>query len=234
MSSWAKPVPPDTRSEDTRFAELYGRYYRSVHAYCRRRLASDAVDDAVAEVFLTAWRRLHEMPDGDSALIWLYGAAHHVIGNQWRGAARYRRLKARMRTVVDHPASAADETVVDHDACRIVHDAIARLGGTDVEVLLLSVVGAALGCRDRGRARHRPQRGRSTAASRPIQPRPRIPPTANPTDLDPRSSDRRCPVITDDEVMRVLEQANPASVDDPIPMLDIAGYRDVWMRRTPP
>jgi hypothetical protein len=34
-------------------------------------------------------------------------------------------------------------------------------------------------------------------------------------------------LITDDEVMRVLEQANPASVDDPIPMLDVAGYRDV-------
>ena len=34
-------------------------------------------------------------------------------------------------------------------------------------------------------------------------------------------------MITDDEVIRVLEQANPASVDDPIPMLDIAGYRDV-------
>ena len=34
-------------------------------------------------------------------------------------------------------------------------------------------------------------------------------------------------MITDDEVMRVLEQANPASVDDPIPMLDVAGYRDV-------
>ena len=34
-------------------------------------------------------------------------------------------------------------------------------------------------------------------------------------------------MITDDEVMRVLEQANPASVDDPIPMLDAAGYRDL-------
>jgi hypothetical protein len=34
-------------------------------------------------------------------------------------------------------------------------------------------------------------------------------------------------LITDDEVMRVLEQANPASVDDPIPMFDVAGYRDV-------
>jgi RNA polymerase sigma factor (sigma-70 family) len=138
MRSRAEPVPLDTRSTDTRFAELYSRYYRPVHAYCRRRLASDAVDDAVAEVFLTAWRRLHEVPDGDPALMWLYGAAHHVIGNQWRGAARYRRLKARIRTVAAQPASPADETILDDDACRIVHDAIARLGRTDVEVLLLT------------------------------------------------------------------------------------------------
>jgi hypothetical protein len=34
-------------------------------------------------------------------------------------------------------------------------------------------------------------------------------------------------LITDDEVMRVLEQANPASVDDPIAMLDVGVYRDV-------
>jgi hypothetical protein len=34
-------------------------------------------------------------------------------------------------------------------------------------------------------------------------------------------------LISDDEVMRVLEQANPASVDDPIAMLDIVAYRDV-------
>jgi dipeptidyl aminopeptidase/acylaminoacyl peptidase len=40
-------------------------------------------------------------------------------------------------------------------------------------------------------------------------------------------------VITDDEVMRVLEQANPARLDDPIPMLDVAGYRDeLHARRT--
>ena len=138
MSRWAKPVPLDTTSEDTRFAELYGRCYRPVHAYCRRRLASDAVDDAVAEVFLTAWRRLRDVPDGDAALIWLYAVAHHVTSNQLRGAVRYRRLKARMRTVVDQPAGPADETIHDHDACRIVLDAIAHLGRTDVEVLLLT------------------------------------------------------------------------------------------------
>ena len=77
------------------------------------------------------------MPDGDAALVWLYGAAHRVVGNQWRGAARYRRLKTRMRTVVEQTASAADEAVLDDDACRIVLEAIARLGRSDTEVLLL-------------------------------------------------------------------------------------------------
>jgi RNA polymerase sigma-70 factor (ECF subfamily) len=42
-----------------------------------------------------------------------------------------------MRAVVDHAATAADETVLDHDAGRLVLEAIARLGRTDVEVLLL-------------------------------------------------------------------------------------------------
>jgi RNA polymerase sigma-70 factor (ECF subfamily) len=123
--------------EEVRFGELYGRYYRAIHAFCRRRVVSHAVDDAVAEVFVTAWRRLHDVPDGEAALVWLYGVAHRVVGNQWRGAARHRRLEARIRAFAERPASAADETIVERDACRLVLDAITRLGGTDVEVLLL-------------------------------------------------------------------------------------------------
>ena len=34
---------------DAQFDELYRRFYRPVRDYCRRRLASDLVDDAVAE-----------------------------------------------------------------------------------------------------------------------------------------------------------------------------------------
>ena len=43
-----------------------------------------------------------------------------------------------MRTVADRPACPADETIRDPEACRIVLDAIAHLGRTDVEVLLLT------------------------------------------------------------------------------------------------
>ena len=81
-------------------------YYRPIRDYCRRRVAADVVDDAVSEVFLTAWRRLDDVPAGDAALVWLYGVAYRVIGHQWRTTARRRRLDVRMRSVVDRPASA--------------------------------------------------------------------------------------------------------------------------------
>jgi RNA polymerase sigma-70 factor (ECF subfamily) len=91
----------------------------------------------VAETFLTAWRRLEDVPAGDEALIWLYGVAYRVIGHQWRSTARRRRLEDRLRSVVRRPASAADESVIDGDEYRLVLDAAARLGDTDAEVLRL-------------------------------------------------------------------------------------------------
>jgi RNA polymerase sigma-70 factor (ECF subfamily) len=123
---------------DAEFAELYGRYYRLVRHFCRRRLADDLVDDAVAETFLTAWRRLEEVPTGDHALIWLYGVAYRVVGHQWRSTLRRRRLEDRLLSMTRRPAVAADETVLDQLESRLVLAAAARLGDTDAEVLRLS------------------------------------------------------------------------------------------------
>ena len=125
------------RVEDLRFGEIYRRYYRPIRDYCRRRVAGDVVDDAVSEVFLTAWRRLDDVPAGDAALVWLYGVAYRVIGHQWRTTARRRRLDVRMRAVVDRPVSAPDESMLDGDERRRVLEAISRLGDTDAEVLRL-------------------------------------------------------------------------------------------------
>jgi RNA polymerase sigma factor (sigma-70 family) len=123
--------------EEDRFRELYGRCYRPVRDYCRRRVAADVVDDAVADVFLTAWRRLDDVPDGEAALVWLYAVAYRVVGHQWRSSNRRRRLEVRIGAVVDRPESGADETVFEGDESRLVLDAISRLNDTDAEMLVL-------------------------------------------------------------------------------------------------
>jgi RNA polymerase sigma factor (sigma-70 family) len=123
--------------DDAVFGELYRRHLRSVRDYCRRRVASDLVDDAVAETFLTAWRRLDDIPAEGDALVWLYGVAYRVIGHEWRASARRRRLDVRLRSIVARPASAADESIVAGDEFRRVLAAAARLGDRDAEVLRL-------------------------------------------------------------------------------------------------
>jgi RNA polymerase sigma-70 factor (ECF subfamily) len=98
---------------------------------------SDAVDDVVAETFLTVWRCLDEVPAGEAALVWVYGVAHRVIGHQRRSLARRGRLHDRLRTVEFRPAAAADDTVVDGVESRRILAALARLGRTDGDVLRL-------------------------------------------------------------------------------------------------
>jgi RNA polymerase sigma-70 factor (ECF subfamily) len=125
------------RAESAAFAELYGRCHRAVRDFCRRRVEPDLVDDVVAETFLTAWRRLDDVPTGAQALVWLYGVAYRVIGHQRRSATRRRRLEARLRAVASRPGVAADERVIDGVDYRLVLAAAACLGDTDAEVLRL-------------------------------------------------------------------------------------------------
>jgi RNA polymerase sigma-70 factor, ECF subfamily len=127
------------RSDDgALFADLYGRHFDAVRDYCRRRVASDSVDDVVSETFLTAWRRLDDVPSGDTARLWLYRVAYRVIGHTWRGSARRRRLDERLRVIADRPAQGADESVIDSAEQRRVLDAAACLNHTDAEVLRLA------------------------------------------------------------------------------------------------
>ena len=122
---------------DARFDQLYAECYGAIWDYCSRRVTLDAVDDAVADTFLTVWRRLDEVPGGEKALMWTYGVAYRVIGHQWRSTTRRRRLQDRLRIVDSQPMSAADQSIVDADEYRLVLAALARLGDTDAEVLRL-------------------------------------------------------------------------------------------------
>ncbi len=72
-----------SQNED-RFADLYRDWQKPVHAYCARRLAAAQAADAVSEVFLVAWRKIDQVPEGAAALPWLYAVAYRVVSHQWR------------------------------------------------------------------------------------------------------------------------------------------------------
>ena len=124
--------------EETLFGALYQRHYRAIRDFCRRRVPKDVVDDVVAETFLTAWRRIDDVPRGDQGLLWLYGVAYRVIGHHYRGAARRRRLEDRMQLISGGESWGADDAVVAADQRRLVLDAAARLSDNDAEVLRLA------------------------------------------------------------------------------------------------
>ncbi|MBG0813570.1 hypothetical protein HS045_04950 [Planomonospora sp. ID82291] len=71
----------------------------------RRSDSTDDVADVIAETFLVAWRRLDDVPDGDAAVLWLYGAARRQpSGVSVRRRGRRRRGPGTRRTPGRCPA----------------------------------------------------------------------------------------------------------------------------------
>ena len=119
------------------FAQIYRDHFRSVYAYCRRRVAPDRVEDVVAETFLTAWRKIDEMPTMDGTLPWLYGVAHRVVLHQWRGASRRRRLSQKLVLLGIEPERPPEAFIVANEETRMVWAAMSHLRENDQEVLRL-------------------------------------------------------------------------------------------------
>jgi RNA polymerase sigma factor (sigma-70 family) len=126
----------ETESERRRRLEaLFESYGPGIVAYCGWRAGSTSdAQDAVAEVFLTAWRKLDDVPSGDAARVWLYATARRVIANQRRSN---RRRSALHRRLAEEPPSPPQEVPAGGEES-LVYDALRRLALRDREVLLLA------------------------------------------------------------------------------------------------
>lgn len=184
MNEAARRVDEVPRSEAlVQFQAIYDAHYGAVSAYVRRRTSDPAdAQDAVAETFTVAWRRLDDLPEPDGALPWLYGVARRVLANQRRGNRRRDDLSTRLRGQpggiidVETHVSAAEER-------RTVLAALARLRHADQEILRLAVweelshrdIAAIVGCAEPAvavrlhRARNRLGRELGKEARRPGQ-----------------------------------------------------------------
>jgi RNA polymerase sigma factor (sigma-70 family) len=136
-----------------RFRALYDDYRVRLIAYALRRTSSrDDAADVVAETYAIAWRRLDAVPEGDSAVLWLFATARRVAANQRRQQRRsddlVLRLSAELRGAFASVTPATDETAMTSAAL------LGRLSESDRELLILvgwdglttSELATVLGC----------------------------------------------------------------------------------------
>jgi RNA polymerase sigma factor (sigma-70 family) len=112
-----------------RFERLFELHYCDVKGFVLRRAPPASVDDAVAETFLIAWRRLDDI-DVDP-LPWLFGVARRVLANQRRAERRRFALVDRLRR---EPAAALPAVGVLEDR---LAGALTALSPREREALLL-------------------------------------------------------------------------------------------------
>ena len=96
----ALPSPPVAAQHERQrlFEAIYAAHHGPILGYVLRRTSNpDDAADVIAETFMTAWRRLEDMPGDPQARLWLYGVARRVLANHHRGQRRAAALATRLR-----------------------------------------------------------------------------------------------------------------------------------------
>lgn len=125
--------------KEERFQEVYRAHQRHVLAYFLRRTDATSARDGASETFLTAWRRIDDVPDGDGTLPWLYGVSRKVLANQRRSRDRHAALGKKLSGVGPSEEPSPEVVVLRRAADREMLDAVGQLRPEDQEVLRLTV-----------------------------------------------------------------------------------------------
>jgi RNA polymerase sigma factor (sigma-70 family) len=139
IDDWPSHIPGSDVSGEARrrqrFDALFEAYRLDIASYCKWRTSSRAdAEDAVAEVFLVAWRKIDLVPPGDAARAWLYATARRVTANTRRSLHRRDALEDRISQ--ERFVDGLQSNVLSAEE-NVVHEALAMLSERDREVLLL-------------------------------------------------------------------------------------------------
>ena len=145
--------PAARASREAWFRAVYEATYEDLLRFAQRRVDRCDAEDVAAAVFLVAWRRLADMPEGlDDARPWLFGVARATMLNHRRGERRREALAVR---IADASARHRDGAHDDGTASRLdLASAWSRLSAGEQEVISLAVwegldsarAAAVLGC----------------------------------------------------------------------------------------
>ena len=174
-------------SQDARFCSVYSTHHAAVRDYCFRRLTPADANDAIAEVFLVAWRKIDSVPGGDAALPYLYGVARNTVANVLRSNRRKGRLDGKVSAQPAEYAQSPENQVVRREEARRILGMLDQLSDTEQELLRLKaweqlsnaeiaeVMGLTIRAVDSRltRARHKLERKAATSSTRSLAvPRP--------------------------------------------------------------
>ncbi|MFB3049544.1 MAG: RNA polymerase sigma factor [Acidimicrobiia bacterium] len=137
-----------------RFDQIFAEHYESVSRYCHRRLPPDDANDATAEVFVVAWRKIGDVPQGDEALPWLYGVSRNEVSRARRSSRRSGALHTKLGGQASYRDAGPEVVVVRNADHERLLAALGRLKPKDQEVLrlrayehlTLAEVSIVLGC----------------------------------------------------------------------------------------
>lgn len=140
-----------------RFEEIYMGHYDAVYRYCLRRSTRDNALDATGETFVTAWRRVGDIPEGFE-LPWLYRVARNVLSHQHRSAGRHAAAMTQLEGSVFSVERTVEDEVLAGEATAELLSALGQLSSSDREVIQLAgweeldrvEVAVALGCSPNG------------------------------------------------------------------------------------
>jgi RNA polymerase sigma factor (sigma-70 family) len=136
------------------FEVLYSEHQSDVLAFFLRRLEREEAVEAAADVFVTAWRRIDDVPVGTDGRRWLFGVARNELRNHERSVRRRVRLAARVGVEPVVSPAIPETVVVRHEEEEETLEALDRLTSRDREVVLLRLweeasfddIAAIVGC----------------------------------------------------------------------------------------
>jgi len=145
---------PDVAVGEAKFRRAFDEHFDAITRYCFRRLPANQANDAAANVFTIAWRKIDQMPEDDHALLWLYGIARNEISTFRRSLRRAASLRSKLAWQPRYPDPGPETVVVRNSEQAGILAALGTLNHTDQEILrlrayeglTLNEVSIALGC----------------------------------------------------------------------------------------
>jgi len=121
----------DDDTARARLTQLWVDHKPSVERFVRRRQTAD-VDDIVQQVFVTAWRRIDDVPDEPQP--WLFTVARNAMLNDGRANRRKAALAVRLASTIEVATSNDDHDDNDDPA---LTDAWQALSDVEREAIVL-------------------------------------------------------------------------------------------------